>query len=116
MSLNIRNPEIERLAAFVESSMVIEARYGAQGLRDLDRLMCRAVASKLCRSRLNRARRRARHSVSLAKGRDRAGLNYGDCFSYATAVVPGESLLAKGDDFVHTDVPFASVRTDDSLI
>jgi ribonuclease VapC len=36
--------------------------------------------------------------------RHRAGLNYGDCFSYALATVSGEPLLFKGDDFAHTDV------------
>lgn len=33
-----------------------------------------------------------------------ARLNFGDCFSYALAVATGESLLFKGDDFVHTDI------------
>lgn len=33
-----------------------------------------------------------------------AGLNFGDCFSYALAVTSGEPLLFKGEDFVHTDV------------
>lgn len=33
-----------------------------------------------------------------------AGLNYGDCFSYALAKVTGEPLLFKGDDFRHTDI------------
>jgi ribonuclease VapC len=33
-----------------------------------------------------------------------AGLNLGDCFSYALAKSSGEALLYKGRDFVHTDV------------
>ena len=33
-----------------------------------------------------------------------AGLNFGDCFSYALAMALGERLLFKGDDFTHTDV------------
>lgn len=33
-----------------------------------------------------------------------AGLNFGDCFSYALAKSVGEPLLFKGDDFGHTDV------------
>ena len=33
-----------------------------------------------------------------------ARLNFGDCFSYALAKVTGETLLFKGDDFVHTDL------------
>lgn len=37
----------------------------------------------------------------------RAGLNFGDCFSYALAAESGESLLWKGDDFGHTGIPSA---------
>lgn len=33
-----------------------------------------------------------------------AGLNFGDCFSYALAIDRNEPLLYKGDDFSHTDV------------
>jgi ribonuclease VapC len=33
-----------------------------------------------------------------------AGLNFGDCFSYALARDKREPLLYKGDDFVHTDL------------
>ena len=39
------------------------------------------------------------------KGRKkRAGLNFGDCLSYACAKVHGARLLFKGDDFAHTDI------------
>lgn len=34
----------------------------------------------------------------------RAGLNFGDCFSYALAADAKEPLLFEGDDFGHTDV------------
>lgn len=33
-----------------------------------------------------------------------AGLNFGDCFSYALATAMDESLLFKGNDFGHTDI------------
>jgi ribonuclease VapC len=33
-----------------------------------------------------------------------ANLNFGDCFSYALAREKRESILYKGDDFVHTDL------------
>lgn len=36
-----------------------------------------------------------------------AGLNYGDCFSYALAKQSGEALLFKGNDFTHTDLEAA---------
>ncbi|SRR5260370_41824967 len=40
----------------------------------------------------------------FGKGRHRAGLNFGDCFSYALAKEMDEPLLFKGHDFRHTDV------------
>jgi len=42
------------------------------------------------------------------KGRHPAGLNFGDCFSYALAKATGEPLLAKGTDFASTDVLITS--------
>ena len=36
--------------------------------------------------------------------RNRAGLNFGDCLSYACAKVHGARLLFKGADFAHTDI------------
>lgn len=36
-----------------------------------------------------------------------AGLNFGDCFAYALARELNEPLLYKGDDFRHTDIPYA---------
>lgn len=91
------------VATFVEMSMVVEARHGAEGLRDLDHFISRAgidlVPVDVEQGRL------ARNAFSrFGKGRHRAALNYGDCFSYALATSLGEPLLFKGDDFGHTDV------------
>lgn len=36
-----------------------------------------------------------------------AGLNYGDCFSYALATTMNAPLLCKGNDFPSTDVSIA---------
>lgn len=38
------------------------------------------------------------------KGRHKAALNLGDCFSYALAKERGQPLLFKGDDFAATDI------------
>ena len=38
------------------------------------------------------------------KGRHKAGLNLGDCFSYALAKERGQALLFKGDDFAATEI------------
>lgn len=40
----------------------------------------------------------------FGKGRHPAGLNFGDCFSYALAARCNAGLLFKGDDFTHTDL------------
>lgn len=45
--------------------------------------------------------------AKFGKGRHRAGLNMGDCFSYACAKVHRVPLLCKGDDFIHTDIELA---------
>jgi ribonuclease VapC len=45
--------------------------------------------------------------LRYGKGQDPAGLNFGDCFSYALAKAYGEPLLFKGDDFPRTDIDAA---------
>jgi ribonuclease VapC len=42
--------------------------------------------------------------LSFGKGMHAAGLNFGDCFTYALAKETGEPILFKGDDFAHTDL------------
>jgi ribonuclease VapC len=42
--------------------------------------------------------------LRYGKGRHPAGLNYGDCLTYATARVAELPLLFVGDDFAKTDV------------
>jgi len=90
-------------ATFVEISMVIETKRGAEGLRDLD-LFLTTAGIDLVAVDSEQAQVARRAFTRFGKGRHRAGLNYGDCFSYALAVVVGEPLLFKGDDFGHTDV------------
>jgi ribonuclease VapC len=89
-------------ATFVECSIVIESRFGAEGLRDLDRLLERAeIAIAPVDVQQGRVARGA--FARYGKGRHAAGLNFGDCFSYALASVLGEPLLFKGEDFARTD-------------
>ena len=40
----------------------------------------------------------------FGRGRHPAGLNFGDCLTYATARLSGEPLLFRGDDFPATDL------------
>ena len=44
----------------------------------------------------------------FGKGLHKAGLNFGDCFSYALAKAIGEPLLFTGNDFAQTDIEAAA--------
>ena len=41
------------------------------------------------------------------KGHHKAALNMGDCFAYALAKAKGQTILFKGNDFIHTDLESA---------
>jgi ribonuclease VapC len=90
-------------ATLVEAALVIESRRGEAAGRELDLLLHRAQVSvtSVDAEQAEAARLAWR---TYGKGRHRAGLNYGDCFSYALAKVSDEPLLAKGDDFTRTDI------------
>jgi len=91
------------VASFVETSIVIESRFGAEGLHYLDLIIDRA-GIELAPVDVEQARVARAAFSRFGKGRHPAGLNFGDCFSYALAQVLGEPLLYKGDDFSKTDV------------
>jgi ribonuclease VapC len=90
-------------ATLLETAVVIEARKGDPGGRELDLLMHKAeiVVVPVDAGHVAEARR-AFHR--FGKGRHTAGLNFGDVFAYALARIAGEPLLFKGDDFAKTDV------------
>lgn len=96
-------------ATFVETSIVIESRYGAEGVRDLDLFIAKAEI-QLVAADLEQAHAARRAFSQFGKKRHPAGLNYGDCFSYALAKALGEPLLYKGDDFSKTDIRRFTVR------
>lgn len=90
-------------ATLVEATLVIESRYGAAGGHQLDFLIAKAslAVEPVTSAQADVAREGWRR---YGKGRHAAGLNFGDCFSYALAKVTGEPLLFKGSDFNHTDI------------
>ena len=97
------------VATFVECSIVIDSRFGSEGLRDLDRLIDRTGIEIIAVDREQGQLVRSAFS-RFGKGRHRAGLNYGDCFSYAAAISSGQPLLCKGEDFIHTDVSIVDLE------
>jgi ribonuclease VapC len=90
------------VATLVESSIILESRYGPDGVRDLDLYIAKAQVAlvPVDAEQAHLARDAFR---KYGKGRHRAGLNFGDCFSYALARSLAEPLLFKGDDFSQTD-------------
>ncbi len=90
-------------ASLVETSIVVEARRGESGGRELDLLLHRAAAQVVGVDEEQALVARAAWR-RYGKGRHPAGLNYGDLFSYALARTSGEELLYKGEDFSRTDL------------
>ena len=86
---------------FLETSIFTETRFGSEGLRDLDLYFAKA---KLEVVPVDLHQANVAHSAyrSYGRGRHPAGPNFGDCFSYALAKTMVQSLLYKGDDFLHT--------------
>ena len=104
-NLAIEAAEIRLLssASLVEASLVIETRFGPDGVRDLDLFLAKAGVSieSVDADQAYIARQAFKH---YGKGRHPAGLNSGDCFTYALARSSGEPLLFKGYDFSQTDL------------
>jgi len=87
----------------LESSIVIEAKKGVEGGRELDLLLCRTgIEIVPFEGKQFELARQA--WKSYGKGRHPAGLNIGDCCAYALSKLAGEPLLFKGGDFSKTDV------------
>ncbi|MBK9116015.1 MAG: type II toxin-antitoxin system VapC family toxin [Betaproteobacteria bacterium] len=104
----IERAEARRVSAanFVEASVVLDARHGAEGIRMLDRLL-EIAAIDVVPVDVQQARLARDGWHRFGKGRHPAGLNFGDCFAYALAMSLREPLLYKGEDFARTDVASA---------
>jgi ribonuclease VapC len=91
----------------VESSLVLCSRLGHAGKTLLARFLQEADVEVVAFT--------AEHwtvaadaFVAYGKGRHRAGLNFGDCMTYAVAKLADEPLLCLGDDFPATDLELAN--------
>jgi ribonuclease VapC len=90
-------------ATRVELGIVVEARQGPAATADLrlvlDSLHVNIVPFDEAQAEIAVAAWRR-----FGKGRHPAGLNLGDCYSYAVSRSEGVPLLFVGDDFSQTDV------------
>jgi ribonuclease VapC len=94
----------------VESSMVLCARLGRAGKTLLARFLEEAEIEVL-EFTADHWTVAADAFIHYGKGRHPAGLNFGDCMTYAVAKLAGEPLLCLGDDFPATDLELASLAS-----
>ena len=94
-------------ASLVEVGIVAIARRGEASERELNSLLGQ-FRLQIIPVTADHAERALGAFRRFGKGRHPAGLNYGDCFSYALASITGEPLLCVGDDFARTDLQIAS--------
>jgi ribonuclease VapC len=87
----------------VELGIVIEARLWPAGQEVVDRFL-RDGEIDIVPVDADLAARAVSGWRRYGKGRYPAGLNFGDCFTYALADRTGHPVLCTGDDFAATDV------------
>ncbi len=92
--------------SFLETSIVIETRRGDAGLTRLD-LLVAETNIEIAPFSLRDARVARRAYRQFGSGIHPAGLNFGDCASYALALETEEPLLYKGQDFAKTGITSA---------
>ena len=117
VAILFKEPEAERLAATIrdtdstaiaaptllETAIVAEGRTLPGMAAKLDALMV-AIRPEIVPFTAEHASLARDAWRRYGKGRHKAGLNLGDCFSYALAKERGQALLFKGDDFAATDI------------
>ncbi len=94
-------------ASYLETAVVVDANRDPVLSRRLDDLLAAAEVSvePVTKAHADIARQAYR---DFGKGSGHpAGLNFGDCFSYALARASGQPLLFEGTDFSRTDVDSA---------
>jgi ribonuclease VapC len=91
------------MATLVELGIVMEARIGPAAPGIVERFLRDGEIELVSvnRTHVDRALEGWRR---YGRGRHKAALNYGDCFSYALALASGYPPLFVGDDFSRTDV------------
>ncbi len=94
--------------SLLETSMVVAGRTGrASNWIELDALIARA-AMQVVPQDAEQVEEARGAFLRFGKGRHPAGLNLGDCASYALAKTRDLPLLFKGDDFARTDFTAAA--------
>jgi ribonuclease VapC len=101
----IERAESLRIGAptLLECEIVARGALGDDGSTDLDNFLIALDVHVEPFGRLEADHARYAYR-RFGKGRHPAGLNFGDCLTFATAIAQNEPLLFKGDDFAQTNV------------
>ena len=100
-------------ASLLEARMVLFARSGDNAVLALDAFLLKSGMIVMVSPRIADIAFDAYRKYGKGSGHE-AALNYGDCFSYASAKYLTAPLLFKGDDFSKTDIrsAWADERTE----
>ncbi len=90
-------------ASYVEAAIYVDRNGDEIGRAMLDTLLAK-FSIRIEPVTVEQAFLARQAFVLFGKGRHKAALNFGDCFSYALARAYREPLLYKGGDFGHTDL------------
>ena len=90
-------------ATLAETGIVLTARAGRSGLRQVTDLVRELGITVVPFGEAEWQAAVAAYQ-RFGRGRHKAALNVGDCLSYATASVAGDTLLFVGEDFALTDI------------
>jgi ribonuclease VapC len=97
------NPVTISSVSLTEAFIVAEARQAPDASRDLE-LLVAGVIDRIVPVDEDHTRAATGAWRRFGKGRHPAGLNFGDCFAYATASLANLPLLFKGKNFTQTDL------------
>ena len=104
--LGVEPEPLVSAGTLLEALVVLQARNGDEGVRDL-RLLLHAAGARVVPFDADHAELAHAGFVRFGKGRHPAGLNLGDLSAYALAKGQGAPLLYVGEDFARTDVEAA---------
>ena len=111
LSLRLRRAPVRRMstASLFEAGIVLDQRVGLEPNEPADELyaLLQRAGIELVPFTEDHAQIARVAYRRYGKGRHPAGLNFGDCMSYALAKSLDEPLLFKGTDFSRTDIRVA---------
>jgi ribonuclease VapC len=117
LAVLLREPEAERfveemeaagvirlsVVSYVEAAIFVDRRGDAVRRAMLDTFI-EEFSIRLEPATVEQCRVARQAFSAFGKGTHPAGLNFGDCFTYALARVMREPVLFKGRDFIETDL------------